>query len=127
MSNVTFESDCQLTRISDGMFADCAALKTITIPEGIELIGASAFDDSGLTSINISSSVKTIDRFAFNECSELKTINFAQNSNLHMINSDAFKYTYIGTIDLTNCKKITLLQKNAIIENNKNVRFIFSN
>ena len=55
-------------------FQYCLALNTITIPDSVINIGASAFCRSALTTITIPSNVKNIGRGAFSYCVGLKEI-----------------------------------------------------
>ena len=50
------------------MFAGCTSLESVTLPEDLEVIGASAFDGCGsLTSIQLPSTLKTLDERSFAE------------------------------------------------------------
>lgn len=62
-----------IKEIKEATFMGCKSLKTITLPEGLNIIGNSAFDFSGLTNIIIPSTVTTIEDFAFANCN-LSTI-----------------------------------------------------
>jgi hypothetical protein len=48
---VTFDTPSQLTTIPDCLFSGCKCLKTLTLPDSITAIAASAFRKSGVTSI----------------------------------------------------------------------------
>lgn len=63
--------------VGGGAFEGCASLETVDIdlPEGSTgVIGAQAFNDSGLASITISSGITEIKQLAFAKCKNLKTI-----------------------------------------------------
>ena len=51
--------------IEERCFAGCASLKSIILPEGLEKIGSGAFENSGLTSVVIPSTVTELSRDAF--------------------------------------------------------------
>ena len=55
-----------LTKIDAGMFMDCMSLKEIQLHEGITEIGNMAFYNTGIKSIVIPKSVKTVGQWAFN-------------------------------------------------------------
>ena len=57
------DADC-----ANGAFGDCLALKSITLPEQLEYIGAYTFLGSGLSSINIPVNVTYIGTYAFCHC-----------------------------------------------------------
>lgn len=58
LSNVIMEEG--VTSINNLAFCQCKSLKTISLPEGLETINAGAFNDTGLTSITIPSTVQSL-------------------------------------------------------------------
>ena len=60
--------------IGEDAFALLSTLTSITIPTSVTEIGVRAFAYTGLTSINIPNSVKTIKESAFNNCNELREV-----------------------------------------------------
>ena len=74
-----------ITEIKDRQFNDSKklnALETINIGTGVKTIGKYAFASSPVTTINISESNKvldTINEYAFEKCTNLKTINIPNN------------------------------------------------
>ncbi len=73
--------------INYGTFSGCSSLESITLPDSLTSIGTKAFESSGLTSLCIPASVKTIDNSAF------------LNSNIDTI------YGYAGSIAETVAEK----------------------
>ena len=71
-------------------------------------IGANAFDgNTNLKTINIAASVATIDASAFNDCSQLTTVTFAENSELATLGANAFGDTPgLTKISFANCAKM---------------------
>lgn len=66
--------------------------KNLIIPDGVEIIGAGCFSGCDfIESVTIPESVFSIECQAFNECSNLKKINFAPNGRLTEIAEYAFK------------------------------------
>ena len=84
------------TNIGGGMFSGCSALTEITIPETVTSIGKTSFTGTNITSVNIPASVTEILEKAFQNISSLKTITFAENSQLKTIVQYAFQGTSIG-------------------------------
>ena len=72
----------RLTKIPNGMFSDCKNLKEIEIPSSINEIGEHAFRGSGLEICVIPDSVKSIGRFAFEDCRDLKSIRIADTTEV---------------------------------------------
>ena len=72
LSKVTLGNN--LTSIESGVFFHCANLKDITLPNSVTAIRALAFAHSGIEQINIFKNVKTIEDFAFDDCTSLKRI-----------------------------------------------------
>ena len=111
-----------VTRIGNSVFGYCNNLKNIEIPETVTKIGGSAFQGAGLTSIKIPASVTDIGNFAFeqtkltsikipasvtnigilafNECENLQTVTFADDSQLKNIGTKAFAGTPITSIEI---------------------------
>lgn len=63
-----------VTYIGKGAFALCKSLRTITLPDTVETIGASAFSSTSLTSITIPQGVTAIESSTFSHCDKLKTV-----------------------------------------------------
>ena len=63
-----------VTYIGDSAFANCFQLKTLSIPSGVTQIGSYAFDHSGLTSITLPDSVRTIQDGTFEFCADLTSV-----------------------------------------------------
>lgn len=72
-------------------FKDCDALKSVTLPESIQNIGASAFANSSVTSINIPKSVTKIGDHAFDGCTSLTDVTFAERNTLIEVQMYAFR------------------------------------
>ena len=76
--------------INDGAFMNCTALTSVTIPEGVISIKQSAFDNTGLKSVTIPSTVEVLGNCAFWQCSDLAEVNFNGNSNLNEMGEAVF-------------------------------------
>jgi hypothetical protein len=63
-----------LDEIGDEMFSGCIKLTSPTLPAKVKRIGKNAFYYTGLATISIPSSVKTIDSAAFGECDNLVSV-----------------------------------------------------
>ncbi len=69
-------------------------------PSSLESIGTNAFEGSGLTSIVIPNSVKTIWSVAFASARSLETVSFEAGSKLTDIRKGAFSDTDLRTISI---------------------------
>ena len=73
LASVTIE---HATSIGNSVFGGCSGLTSINIPTSVTSIGEAAFKDcSGLTSINIPDGVTSIESETFENCSGLTSIN----------------------------------------------------
>lgn len=72
LSSVTFRAGTKY--IINNTFKDCSSLTKINLPNGLLLIGESAFEGTGLTGINIPSTVTSIQSNAFANCPDLETV-----------------------------------------------------
>lgn len=76
-----------------------SGIKNIELPETLKTIDEYAFATSGLTSVNIPSQIEIINNSAFQNCHDLETVTFSDNSKITVIDSGAF----------SNCDKLTNL------------------
>jgi len=70
-----------VTFIGPGTFGNCEGLKSITFPRDLKLIGANAFEESGLTTVTIPDGV-SVGQYAFTKCKNLTTITLGENVSL---------------------------------------------
>lgn len=78
------------TTISTSMFKNCSSMTSYTIPETVTKIGALAFVGTSITSIHFPANVTEIGYEMANGVTTLKTITFAENSQLKFIDHIAF-------------------------------------
>ncbi len=95
-----------------------APLESITLPENLEVIGKYAFFGTNLTSIDIPASVTEIADYAFSQCTELTTVNFAENAQLETIGQYAFGVSsttakYTGLTSIVIPKSVTSIGSRA--------------
>lgn len=64
--------------MANKLFFSCASLKSIVIPEGVEIIGSNVFG-TALAEISLPESLKFVGEAAFALCSPLKTVTFPAN------------------------------------------------
>ena len=100
LKTVTFAEDSQLSEIGPFAFSMCTELSSITIPASVKTIGSGAFKETALTSIEIPASVETIYGEAFNYCSSLETVTFAEGSQLSEILECTFAETALTSIEI---------------------------
>ena len=100
LETVTFAEDSQLSEIGEFAFSMCTELSSITIPASVKTIGYGAFKETALTSIEIPASVETIYGEAFNSCSSLETVTFAEGSQLSEILECTFAETALTSIEI---------------------------
>lgn len=65
-----------VTVLYDHCFANCTALKSITIEEGLKEIGMNAFYGTAIESIIIPASIEKMDTDTFDHCDSLRSITF---------------------------------------------------
>ena len=102
LTNVTFSDNSELKTIDARAFLN-GSLSSIDFGANskLETIGNDAFGNASLTSISIPSSVKTIGRDAFSNCTNLENLTFDENSQLESIGQNAFwRNTSLTSISL---------------------------
>lgn len=91
LQSVTFGEE--LTKISDGVFANCIALTSISGLEGVSLVGQSAFYSTGLTTLDLSSASE-VGAYAF----ALTPVTSVLLKDGVTIDEGAFAYCYSLTV-----------------------------
>ena len=82
-----------ITSVGSHAFADMPAIKEVELPEGLEIIGRECFRGTGITSLDLPSTLTTIGNYAFN-ISTLEKIN-AIPELINIINDHTFSGTKI--------------------------------
>ena len=78
-----------VTELGSSAFYQNSSVKSVILPDGLELIGSFAFFRCyGITEMKIPDSVKTINAQAFNDCKSLKTIDLGEG--IQVIKDRAF-------------------------------------
>ena len=114
LQTLKMPTDANYTSISSGFCSDCTSLKSLILSSNIteigsmafkgctnldvdfstatslESIGEDAFNSTGITTIDLPSSVKFIESRAFTECDVLTSITIPSTSNLIYIKQAAF-------------------------------------
>ena len=100
LSSLTFADGSQLETIKDEAFKNTAIEGVLTLPASLTSIGWAAFGATKITAVNFPASVTTIGQQAFDGCSNLATLNFADGSQLETIGIKAFIRTALsGNLD----------------------------
>lgn len=134
LSKVTFEAggtaplvieDAKSQSVSQGPtiyygpFYNCPKIQKLTFPERLTEIGRYAFYDTELTEVHFPSTIQSIGNSAFQQCTNLVTITFAENCDNLTLGTYVFVNTGISSITLPNglkaisstafgsCKKLT--------------------
>ena len=110
-----------------------AKIKSIYLYNGIKRIDSNAFYGTNLASITIPASVETIGNLAFDYCTALTSVLFEENSNLKIIDAQAFSFCKnlasitipasvetIGNSAFKNCTALT----SVLFEENSNLKII---
>ena len=103
-ANSSYHVIDSVTVIRYNSFESCGKLKTITFGENSQLtnIEEYAFENCGLTAIEIPDRVTDIGERAFRDCSSLTSVTFGDNSKLTTIGDDAFMSTKLTTLSIPN-------------------------
>lgn len=103
LSKIDFGTDSAVNRIEDKAFYK-TRVNGFTLPSALLSIGDYAFAEdtsSSFTTVEIPASVTQIDEYAFSGCTYLKTVKFAENSDLRKLGTGVFKdCVYLSTVSL---------------------------
>ncbi|MCH5155618.1 MAG: leucine-rich repeat protein [Clostridiales bacterium] len=109
-----------VTSLGSYIFGGCADLTSVTFEKdesgvcALTEIGVSAFNTTGLTTVEIPKSVKTIGNYAFGNCADLATVTFEKGEDgtcaLTSIGAGAFNRTAISSIEIP--KSVTSMGDN---------------
>ena len=80
--------DYSVTYIDDCAFCGCKGLTSVIIGNNVTSIGLGAFSESGISSVNLGSGVRSIGESAFYKCEKLTHVDFPPN--VSTIQDDAF-------------------------------------
>lgn len=115
LRSIIFESDKNLTQISEAAFSGCENLQKIMIPDTVTVIGASAFKDcKSLVDVNMPKDLESLGDSAFKGCISLPEIIIPEKLEIIGIRSfegckGAKKITYRGN-------RVKEIQENAFAE-----------
>ena len=99
---------CTVTAIANNAFKDNTQLKSIKLPDTINDIGTSAFQNTGLVSFDVPKNVTTINRNTFADCINLEKINL----------SDNISYIYLSAFENTKVDPCSLVKGDMIFSYN---------
>lgn len=87
--------------IADSAFSGCSNLTGIVFPDSITNMGEGAFMSSGLTSVTVPASIKTIGQYTFSNCTQLTSA--VMNEGVEEICYRAFSYcAHLSIVSLPN-------------------------
>ena len=98
-------------------------VKNINIPKFIKRICSYSFSDSSIEHVTIPTEVRTIEKEKFNECQQLQTIEFEQDSKLQIIDYSAFGRSSIESIIIP--REVTRIGDSAFSSCSKLLRIKF--
>lgn len=88
-----FTACTYLQEIGEYAFSNCSALKKLVLPESVWAIHEGAFMGSGLEEMQLSQGLLNLNRYAFKDCQQLKSINLRTCFNLSEIGAECFMGT----------------------------------
>ncbi len=97
LTSVTFPENT-LWQIGNYTFFGCTALQSVTIPESVRDIGDSAFESTGLTSIELPGHYEELGMRAFAYCTNLATANIP--NGITVIKNGVFRGAALTSIEI---------------------------
>ena len=106
----------KIVAIGNNAFEKCYQLEDINFPSSIQEIGHTAFEATGLKSVNLSNNNIRRMRFEiFEDCTSLTEFKFP--STIIEIQKEAFFKTNIAVVDLSQCHKLRIISIDAFSDN----------
>lgn len=69
-------------KINDSMFEGALSIRSVSFPESLEIIGSSAFEETGIEEVSLSSKLKSIEGHAFYKCTNLSRVSMLSCTEL---------------------------------------------
>ena len=112
LKTVTFQEDSELYIIGGEMFYSCTELESIVIPDSVRSVASSAFTNcKKLKTVQLPSNLYIIEQFAFYECESLTEITIPDSTEV--IDTKAFgACTYLETVNISANSKLNTLGDN---------------
>src|SRR5690606_20573219 len=85
LNTLVIEEGSKLQTIGASAFQNTTRLLSVNLPEGLTTIGANAFNNSGITSVIIPSTVTSIGNAAFIKTKNLRSAKFAEGTKITTI------------------------------------------
>ncbi|MBO4267298.1 MAG: leucine-rich repeat protein [Lachnospiraceae bacterium] len=97
-----------ITNICDGAFKETSNVLYADIPQNFQKIGVASFKDSGISTINMNTTMTSIGSSAFEGCQALTTINYQTAVDLKTIGNKAFANSSLKTITNNGGEGVTI-------------------
>ena len=99
ITNVTFDSPCNIQRIPEWCFYSCGKLTGITIPDTVTKIDEYAFCTcSAMTQLNLGDGLEVVGSYSFDGCKNIRTLNLPDS--LKLASGHSFSNLGITTLKL---------------------------
>ena len=108
LKEVVIEEGSGLKTIGREVFRGCSSLASISFPEGLESIGAYAFEGTGLENAEFPGSLRTIGQGAFYGCKRLRAAKFTDGLEVLGTNEHRGDKTYHGVFQESSLERIDL-------------------
>ena len=82
-----------LSRLEENIFSNCAALRRLALPAGLQELAPYCAGESGLEELDVPRSVALIGARAFYNCARLRALRFEPGSALQLVGRGAFGKT----------------------------------
>ena len=103
------EEGCAIEKIGGYAFRGCTSLTQITIPPSVTKLGNQAFRGSGLETVTIPGTVKTLGAEVFAECPDLKTAVFEEGDELYGGDVDDGMFVACPELETVTLKRLRTL------------------
>ena len=116
LTEVRWEEGCAIEKIGGSAFRGCTSLTQITIPPSVTELGFQAFRGSGLKSVTIPGTVKTLGAEVFAKCPDLKTAVFEEGDELYGGDVDDGLFVACPELETVTLKRLQTLSDSFFLD-----------
>lgn len=114
LTSVRFGENSKLTEIAGALFQNCTNLTSIELPQNITAIGNGAFQNTRISQVVIPAAVTVVEQNAFAN-TPMQFVRFEDNSQITTYIAASFALSQLKEIDFGNNSQLQLIQPSSFV------------